>query len=143
MTTRSRAVELEYRKSKKHLGKNDACRFCSILPGSDEHIFEGDHFRLITNLFKYSVWDEQPVLDQIMLIPKKHVDSIKKLPVEAAVEFLELLGDYESRGYSIWARNSRSPTKTITHQHTHLIKTSGKRKRGMIFVRKPMIMLTW
>jgi len=94
-------------------------------------------------LYKYSFWDEQKVLDQVMLIPKTHTDSIKKLPVEAAVEFLELLGMYESRGYSIWARNPSSPTKSVTHQHTHLIKTSGKRKRGMIFVRKPLIMFTW
>ncbi len=141
MTTRKRREEKQYRKLKKRQ-PSDVCNFCKITPGHDEFIEEGQYFKIITNRFHYSYWDEQAVQHQVMLVPKDHIDSISKLPVAAAKEFLDYIGKYEERGYSVYARPPQSVTKTITHQHTHLIKTDGKRKKLIVYSRKPFLLFT-
>lgn len=129
MTTRKRKQEKQYQRLKKNRPKSDDCSFCLITQGHEEFIEEGAFFKIITNRFHYSYWDEQEVQHQVMLVPKEHIDSISKLPLKAAEEFLEYISKYEEQGYSVYARPPQSVTKTITHQHTHLIKTDGKRKK--------------
>lgn len=141
MSARSRKEEVKYRKLRKlQPDSGDKCRFCTISAGHTEFIEGSKYFKVITNRFKYSYWDEQDVEHQVMLVPKIHTESISKLPLAAATEFLKYIGKYESEGYSIWARATQSPTKTISHQHTHMIKTNGKRKRIMIYNRKPYML---
>lgn len=140
MTTRRRKEEIEYRKTIKNRVGSDICKFCVVVKGHDEFIEEGDFFKVIVNLFHYTYWDEQNVLHQVMLVPKLHTESIKNLPTEAAAEFLEYIGKYEAQGYNIYARARGSVTKSVPHQHTHLIKTDGKRKKLMVYSRKPFIM---
>ncbi len=140
MTTRGRKAEKEYRKVQKQRQSNADCQFCRIDRDHEEFVEEGEHFKIITNRFRYSYWDEQDVEEQVMLVPKVHTESIRSLPVEAAAEFLDFIGKYEADGYSIYARPPQSVTKTVPHQHTHLIKTKGKRKRLMIFSRKPFLL---
>ncbi|MCA9331925.1 hypothetical protein KC968_03230 [Candidatus Saccharibacteria bacterium] len=142
MTTRSRKTELAYRKQKKSIPKTTICKFCDISVGHKEFVEEGIHFKVIVNLFKYNYWDEQGVVDQVMLVPKTHTESLRTLPVEAAEEFLTFIGKYEEKGYSIWARTPSSPTKTVPHQHTHLIKTDGNRTKVMFYSRKPFILFS-
>ena len=96
---------------------------------------------VINTLFPYEYWDEQDVTDQLMLVPKKHVDTIRKLPVKAAEEFMDFLGKYENNGYSIYARTSGATSRTVPHQHTHLIKVRGKSKKFMLHLRKPYILI--
>lgn len=140
MTTRARKAEKQYRKLRKQQGPSADCKFCQITSGHDEFVEEGEHFKVITNRFRYSYWDEQDVDDQVMLVPKIHTESIRELPLEAATEFLDFIGKYEAKGFSIYARPPQSVTKSIAHQHTHLIKTKGKRKRLMVYSRKPFIL---
>lgn len=142
MTTRKRKEEKQYQKQRRRRKVNVACTFCVITEGHDEFIEEGEFFKIITNAFRYSYWDEQDVEHQVMLIPKQHVDSIRRLPVEAASEFLEFVGQYEEKGYSIYARPPQSVTKTVQHQHTHLIKTTGKRKNLIVYSKKPFLLFT-
>lgn len=141
MTTRNRKTELKYRKLKKQNPENKDCRFCQIDSLHEEFVEEGTFFKIIVNLFGYSYWDEQDVEHQVMLVPKLHTESIRNLPVEAAAEFLEFIGAYEAKGYSMYARPPQSATKSVPHQHTHLIKTNGKLKRLMIYVRKPFLLV--
>lgn len=140
MTTRTRKAEIRYRKTLKTRAPAKVCTFCEIDENHEEFIEDGKFFKVIINLFRYTYWDEQDVVHQVMLVPKMHTESIRKLPTEAAVEFLDFIGKYEEQGYNIYARPAQSATKSIPHQHTHLIKTTGKRKKVMVYSRKPFIM---
>lgn len=141
MTTKGRKSELAYRKQLKERKKVKDCIFCSIVPGHPEFIEEGKYFRVIITKFPYNFWDEQDVVDQVMLIPIKHVESFKGLPVQAASEFLDYISKYEEKGFSVYARAPQSATKSQPHQHTHLIKTKGKRKKLIIYLRKPFVLI--
>ena len=140
MTTRRRKEEKRYRKAQSSRTDSDDCAFCAIQPGHEDFVDDGEFFKIIVNRFHYTYWDEQDVEHQIMLVPKTHVESIKQLPVEAAAEFLDFIGKYEENGYNMYARANRSVTKSVPHQHTHLIKTNGKRKKLIMDSRKPFVL---
>lgn len=91
--------------------------------------------------FKYTYWDEQDVADQLLLVPKKHVETLKELPVSASSEFLNYIAKFEAEGYSVYARTPSATSKTVPHQHTHLIKVQGRSKRFMFHLRKPYILI--
>lgn len=139
MPNRSRKDEIRRKKHYKKAPASEKCPFCHVK--AEEVIETGKHFYVMVVLFKYSYWDEQDVADQLLLVPKKHVESISKLPVGAAEEFLNLIGKYESQGYSVYARTPTATSKTVPHQHTHLIKVQGKSKRFMLHLRKPYILI--
>lgn len=141
MTTRSRKTALKYIKDQKNKVNKAECTFCSIDNSHPEFIKEGKYFMVIINLYSYSYWDEQEVEDQIILVPKMHTESLRKLPLEAATEFLDVISEYESKGYSIYARSTTNVTKTVPHQHTHLIKTKGKRKKFILYLSKPFMLI--
>ncbi len=117
------------------------CVFCEINKKSPQFVTEGKYFKVIRNIFAYSLWDSQDVNDHLMLVPKKHVDSLAKLPSAAATEYVKLISDYEQKGYNIYARAPVSVIKTVVHQHTHFIKTSGAPKRFVFLLRKPYVRL--
>jgi len=135
---RSRKETLVYRQYLKQLPA-DVCQFCAITPQSPVYIKEGKHFLIAKNLFPYSVWDESPVSDHLLLIPKHHTDHLAGLSDEAALEYMSWLTEYERQGYSSYARAPKVKTKSVVHQHTHLIKVKGKRKRLFMHIRKPYV----
>lgn len=137
--TRSRKQVKDYRKHRKNAKKPDGCTFCLIDSQSSQYISETKHFKVIRNIFGYSLWDSQKVADHLMVVPKKHTDSLSKLPKEAAVEFVDIISTYEDKRYNIYARAPASVMKTVVHQHTHLIKPLGKPRRFIFFLRKPYI----
>src|SRR5687767_8201846 len=124
---RSRKEEKVYIKYLKRRRKSDAkCQFCDI---SDEHkpyINETKHFLVIRNLFPYSIWDGRRVTDHLMIVPKQHTETLNSLGEDAAVEYVKLVSKYEHDGYNVYARAPDSIIKSVPHQHTHLIKTTGK-----------------
>lgn len=140
--TRSRKEVKEYRKYQKNTPKPTGCVFCLIDKNSDQFISETKHFKVIRNIFGYSLWDSQRVEDHLMIVPKKHTDSLSKLPKEAAVEFVKIISEYEGKRYNVYARAPASVMKTVVHQHTHLIKPLGKPRRLIFLLRKPYIRFT-
>ena len=77
-----------------------------------------------------------------MVIPKRHVDSLANLSDEEKIDYMNQVARFESSGYSIYARAQGSKTKSMIHQHTHLIKIDGKTKKWLVFLRKPHIVIT-
>ncbi|MBA3758725.1 hypothetical protein H0X10_03785 [Candidatus Saccharibacteria bacterium] len=137
---RSRKEELEYRnyhKKIKESGKFDACVFCSIKNDSEQIIEQTKYFRVITNIFPYSIWDNERVSDHLMIIPKTHTAKLGVLPTPAASEFLKLIDVYEDKGYNLYARSPGSTIKSIPHQHSHLIKPGGHRRKLVFYAKKP------
>lgn len=133
---RSRKQQDEYRKYLKTIVSAE-CVFCIIKTGSDQLIEETDNFKVIINKFPYSLWDGQKVIDHKMITPKKHVDSLKSMQSNQKVEYVDLLEKYEKQGYNVYFRAPVSVIKTVVHQHTHLIKTTGGPKRFVFHTRKP------
>lgn len=140
MPTRSVKSRNAYDKYRKQVKSDSICQFCQIDSSSPQQISESKYFRTITNLFPYDLWDGQGVDHHIMIIPKKHTTSIAEFTDTEAVEFVNLLATYESQGYNVYARAPGNKIKSVVHQHTHLIKSSRKLLKTMVFIRKPYIL---
>lgn len=136
--TRSRSEEKGYRKYLKTV-KSTTCVFCVMQKGNDQYVEETTHFKVIKNIFPYSLWDGQKVVAHLMVTPKKHTDSLKTMEPSEKVEYVDLLEKYEKMGYNIYLRAPTSVIKSIVHQHTHLIKTEGSPKKIVLHTRKPYV----
>jgi hypothetical protein len=42
--------------------------------------------------------------------------------IELLKEYAQLIADFEAQGYSMYLRAPANTTKSVAHQHTHLIK---------------------
>jgi ATP adenylyltransferase len=143
MATRSRKQALRYRKRLKNRPAS-TCDFCTLTSQDNTEIIASTKsFKIIRNIFPYSHWDQQEVSDHIMIIPKKHTETILDFTASEAVEYVGLLGSYENQGYNVYARAPVSNIKSIPHQHTHLIKGSGKMQRVLLYVSRPYIRITY
>ncbi len=138
MPYRSRKEHTPYKKNIKRVRKLPSiCDFCEITEGSNQLIEESKSFKVIKNIFPYSFWDMQRVSDHLMIVPKKHTDTISHFSSQEAVEFVGLVGSYESRGYNVYARSPKSSAKSVHHQHTHLIKGHGRHVNFLLYLRRP------
>ncbi len=135
--TRSRKEEKEYKEFRKTAPKD--CPFCNVSTDDEDFIEETEYFVVIKNKFPYSLWDYQGVSSHLMVVPKEHTDNLSKLPGEAAVEFVKIISKYEEKSYNIYARAPSSVIKSVVHQHTHLIKPTGRPKRFVFLLRKPFV----
>ena len=138
MPGRSRKEAKEYLKHQREYSLNE-CVFCNMQPSDDQHLKETKSFKLIRNIFGYSNWDQQSVADHIMVVPKKHTDTLSSLSSEEVIEFMGIISSYESRGYNIWARAPQSKIKSVVHQHTHLIKPGKRTYKFMFYLKKPYL----
>lgn len=140
--TRSTAEEHEYRRHRSAT-RGETCAFCVIGKSDDQLVRWGKHFKVIKNIFPYSIWDGQGVADHLMLVPKQHTDTLADLPPEAAAEYVRLVGEYEQQGYNVYARAPSSTIKSVLHQHTHFIKPLPGQKRFVFMLKKPYIRISF
>jgi len=137
MPHRSRKEHLTYQT---YITKVKNCEFCKLTADDPVFVSESKYFYVVRNKFPYSYWDIQPVIEHLLLIPKKHTDSLSKLPKEAAVEFVDTISKYEKNGFGVYARTPGSVQKSIAHQHTHLIKTDkNTRHTFILYSRRPYL----
>lgn len=134
--SRSRREEKVYARYRKNRQGSD-CQFCAIKKGDGQFIKATKSFKLIRNIFAYSIWDGQAVEDHLMIIPKRHIDGLSELGASEAAEYVKLVGEYERAGYSSYGRHPASAIKSVVHQHTHLIKTHGRSKDFIFLLRRP------
>jgi ATP adenylyltransferase len=139
-TTRKRSSQKQYLSYLKSL-KKSKCEFCSFSKKSPQLIEDLSLFFVVKNIFGYDVWDGCSVNDHLMIVPKRHVDSIGHFTKKEALEYVNVLQKYESMGYSIYSRAAENVTKSIAHQHTHFIKLDNQRKKALFYLRKPHIMV--
>lgn len=137
---RKRKNHMMYARFSKRAKSRD-CDFCSF-EGSDTPILKAEkHFQIVRNIFPYDVWDHAGVTDHLMLVPKRHVDAIGHFSPEEQAEFTKIIGQYDTKGYSVYARAKGSAIKSVVHQHTHLIKLDNKLKKVAFFIQKPRLFL--
>jgi len=117
--------------------KSKTCPFCET-EGRGSIVKETPNAYVIENIFGYDLWDSQRVIEHLMVIPKRHVKSLKDLTPEERMEIMDIMAGYESQNYNIYARSAESLQRSVpSHQHTHIIKTAGKEAHGSLYLRKP------
>jgi HIT domain len=140
-TTRWRAKEKSYSDyRKKH--RTNGCVFCRLVQYPTSQVIEKTkHCLIIKNRFGYDLWDGCGVKQHLMVIPRRHVASLGELTDEEKIDYMNQIARFEADDYSIYARSPGNKTKSVVHQHTHLIKIDNKPKRWLIFLKKPHILI--
>lgn len=133
---RSTKEERSYQKQRKQ-DVADGCPFCAIAVGHPQYVRETAHLKVIRNRTPYSLWDSQGVVEHLMIVPKQHTNKLGSLGAQAAVEYIALVDEYESKGYNLYARSVTSTNRSVVHQHTHLIKLDGKERSFLLMMKKP------
>lgn len=124
----------------KSFPKPDRCQFCH--PADLENIVEETaHARVVANRVFYDFWEARRVVDHLMVIPKRHVDSLAELSDAEQLEIMKLIATFEARHYDVYARSPASGSRSVAHQHTHLIKTEPKKGRLLFYIRRPYLLV--
>jgi diadenosine tetraphosphate (Ap4A) HIT family hydrolase len=76
-----------------------------------------------------------------MVIPKKHRRGFGDFTPEERNDAMLLIGQYETMGYNVYARGVDSPSRSVEHQHTHLIKLYDKPSKLVIYSEKPYVLI--
>lgn len=129
---------LKKRNYYKRFPRDGECQFCKLSDG--EKIASTDSFVVLRNKFSYEIFDMCEVVDHLMVIPKKHTDKLSVLTKTERVELIDILIDYEEKGYNVFFREPKSQLKTVDHHHTHLLKL-GKRVSEIEYIREPYSMI--
>ena len=138
--TRSKKSNNSYRKHQKHVERPaEMCAFCEMSSDQPQFISQSNYFKVIQNIFPYTLWDSQTVRDHLLVVPIKHTDTLSDISAAGAQDYVRTISKYESKGYSVWARPPGSINKSLVHQHTHLIKLSGKGVRFLMYIKRPYL----
>ncbi len=117
-----------------------SCDFCKLEPSGAQIVSESEHAYVIDNRTHYDQWEMSRVTDHLLLIPKRHVLHLHELNQAERTAIINIIAEYEGlKGYEIYARSPHSRTRSVAHQHTHLIKTNHKPGRALLFWRRPYI----
>jgi len=139
---RSRKTQLSYNPeaSKKKLRQgNIKCPFCDVKP--KEILSKNKSAIVIRNIYGYQYWEHLVVTDHLMIVPIRHVESISKLSKSERSDLMELMSEYESKGYNLYAREKDNVIKSVDHQHTHLIKTKNTRAKFSLYIKHPYLLI--
>ncbi|HZM64037.1 MAG TPA: hypothetical protein VFB59_02795 [Candidatus Saccharimonadales bacterium] len=116
------------------------CPFCASATLANA-VRETDLAYVVPNLTQYDVWEGHDVIDHLLVVPKRHVKSIGELTEGERLEIIDIIAEYEHNNYSVYARGVGSATRSVEHQHTHLIKMHHKRPRFSLYLHKPYIFI--
>jgi diadenosine tetraphosphate (Ap4A) HIT family hydrolase len=141
-----------YRKTVKEYAKFIAkdkqrtiCTFCNELIGDRPNVItENDTMFIIPNRVSYDIFEGQRVTDHLMVIPKRHLETLSDFKDVEKLDQMNFLAEYEKKGYDVYARGVGNIARSVSHQHTHLIKTNNKKKwpRFLLFINRPYILIS-
>lgn len=89
---------------------------------------------VIRNRTKYDYFEGVPVEQHLMVIPRAHRTSLSEFTDEEVLEQARVTGRYEKLGYHVFARGMGTKTRSVAHQHTHLIKITTKLPKLFVVV---------
>lgn len=116
------------------------CTFCKEV-GRSRVLRENDTMFIIANRVAYDIFEDLRVLDHLMVIPKRHVESLQDFTEKEKLDHMAIAGEYEMQGYSIYSRGVGSVNRSVKHQHTHLIKLADKKPKFILYAAKPHILI--
>ena len=134
---RSRKVYAKHNKNDAHV---EGCTFC-IDETRVKAIDENEHAYIVRNRVSYDVFEGKEVLEHLLLVPKRHVESLAELKNDEKIAILDMMGKYEMDGYSVYARSVDSSTRSVKHQHTHLLKQKQSQARLLVYIKKPYTLI--
>lgn len=138
-STRGRKNQKKYIRYVKE-SNADGCDFCCFDSSSSQVVEEYARFWKIKNIFEYDVWDGCRVTEHLMISPKRHVISLADFDADEKSEYFDLIAAAESDGYNIYARSHDGVTKSVDHQHTHLLRIEHRRIRYLLYSFVPHIL---
>ncbi|HEX6415969.1 MAG TPA: HIT domain-containing protein [Candidatus Saccharimonadales bacterium] len=103
-------------------------------------LVSGGTMYVVPNRTKYDVFEGRRVLDHLMIIPVRHSETLADLTDKEKVDMMTIIGEYETKGYNVYARGVGSVSRSVTHQHTHLIKLEEKPMKYFVHLKKPYIL---
>jgi diadenosine tetraphosphate (Ap4A) HIT family hydrolase len=121
--------------------KPTLCQFCDPVAIQDTLVRETTHAYVLKNRTFYDTWEMAGVVDHLLVIPKRHVATISDLSNAAKLDIMNIIGDYEKTDYNAYARAARNKRRSVTHQHTHLIRTDHKQARFFLHLRRPYFLI--
>lgn len=133
----------KYRKTRRkfdNFPQTNDCQFCNPQKYAAAIYEETEHAYVVLNRTPYDQWELRKVTDHRMILPKRHVISLSDLNPEERADIMNIIADYESQHYEVYARSPVSESRSVGHQHTHLIKTERKVHRGLFYLSKPYIL---
>ena len=118
----------------------EGCPFCDPATATSA-VFEDDLIYIVPNLTQYDLWELHEVEDHLLIIPKRHAETLNELTASERLAIMDQAAIYESKGYSIYARGVGFIKRSVKHQHTHLIKVTNKKPRIAIYLQRPYYLL--
>ena len=137
-----------YRKTRKYYEQknrqdksyDEDCSFCRSST-HEKTIDQNDTMFVVANRVSYDVFEGKGVLEHLLMVPKRHVESFEELDDQEKIDAITMMGKYETNGYNIYARAVDSTTRSVKHQHTHLIKQEPRQASMLLYVKKPYMMV--
>ena len=132
-----------YRKTiKKYRARKqlESCPFCEEETKSAA-VFEDEYIYVVPNLTQYDLWESHNVEEHLLIVPKRHVETLAELSQSERLAVMNQAAIYEANGYSIYARGVGFVKRSVRHQHTHLIKVNNKKPRFVVFLRWPYYLI--
>lgn len=131
LNTNTTAAQYTHRAATGELDRR--CVFCP--PLQQQHLLEGtpDGFSAFTASAPYQYWDGREVKEHWMITPDEHVTSLGALGSRAVRQLYDFLGDLRhtkaSEGVTLqdYTRIGTSPSKSVSHVHTHAFSLSDNR----------------
>ncbi|QQG50394.1 MAG: HIT domain-containing protein [Candidatus Saccharibacteria bacterium] len=132
------------RKSYRALNASDTTKPVCTLCDEDNKpriIRETTTMILLPNRVSYDIFEGMRVVEHLMIVPKRHVEHIEDFTNQEKMDFMSLAGEFEMKGFNVYARGAKSATRSVAHQHTHLIKTDNKKAKSVVYIAKPHILI--
>lgn len=128
-----------YNKMKREDLREGDCSFpfCRTSNTSQPSVIETATMYVIENRTAYDIFEGRRVLEHLMLLPKRHVETLRDFTDQEKIEYATVVGEYEAKGYNIYSRGVGSITRSMSHVHTHMIQMQNKRSRLLLYIAKP------
>jgi ATP adenylyltransferase len=116
------------------------CTLCKEID-SLKIVQQNETMFVIPNRVAYDMFEGRRVTDHLMVIPRRHTESIGDFTDDEKLDQMNIIADYEARGYNVYARAIDSSSRSVKHQHTHFIKLVGKKPQFIFYVAKPHLLI--
>lgn len=99
-----------------------SCLFCHTEESGNPIIEFSQNFIVMKNRFPYRYFENRPVIDHLLLVPRRHISSLSEFSNVEAEEFLAVAKLYDEAGYTLFNRSISHKGRSVWHQHAHFIK---------------------
>lgn len=130
----------QYRATRAKNAATKSCPFCDRAT-LENALYETELSYVVRNVTEYDLWEAHEVAEHLMVIPKRHTESLQDMSTEERLDMLDIAAQYEVEGYNVYARGVGATTRSVEHQHTHLIKIKDRYPRVVLHVQKPYFLI--